>query len=78
MLKIFYFIFPKVCENRFRTFVHGTVDVCHLLFRMYFQEELAAKEAKLSDQSQLDVDHQRHAWCLQQNDQFNAKSAALR
>jgi len=29
MLKIFFF--PKVCENRFRTFVHGTVDLHYLI-----------------------------------------------
>jgi len=27
MLKIFNFIFPKVCKIRFRTFAHGTVDL---------------------------------------------------
>jgi len=49
-----------------------------MLCRVYFQEELAAKEAKLTDQTQLDVDEQHHVWTIEQNEKFSQKSAALR
>jgi len=49
-----------------------------VLCRLYFQEELAAKEAKLSDQSHLDDDQRHYEFCLELNEQFNQKSAALR
>jgi len=50
----------------------------YALCRVYFQEELAAKEAKLTGQTQLDVDEQHHVWCIEQNEKFNQESAALR
>jgi len=63
------------------------VFVCHMIIyvhvycvlcRVYFQEELAAKEAKLSDQSHIDDDQRHYASCLELNEQFNKKSSALR
>jgi len=51
---------------------------CCIVYRVYFREEIAAKEAKLSDQSHLDADEQHHAWAVEQNDKFNHQSAALR
>jgi len=49
-----------------------------MLCRVYFQEELAEKEAKLSDQSHFDDEQRHHAYCLELNEQFNQKSATLR
>jgi len=49
-----------------------------MLCRDYFREELAAKEAMLSDQSHLEYDQRHYASCLALNEQFNQKSAALR
>jgi len=49
-----------------------------MLCRVYFQEEIAAKEATLSDQSHVDADHQHHVWSIEQNEKFNKESAALR
>jgi len=46
--------------------------------RVFFSEELAAKEATLSDQSHIDIDQQHHQSSLELNEQFNQKSAALR
>jgi len=39
---------------------------CCIVYRVYFREEIAAKEAKLSDQSHLDADEQHHAWAVEQ------------
>jgi len=49
-----------------------------VLYRVYFREEIAAREAKLSDQSHLDADKQHHVWALEQNNEFNRQSAVLR
>jgi len=49
-----------------------------MMCRVHFKDELAAKEARLTDQSHLDVDHQHHAWSLEQNEIFNQQSAAFR
>ena len=53
--------------------------VCICMFcRVYFKEELAAKEAILTDQSHIAEDEQHHVWSVEQNEKFNQKSAALR
>lgn len=49
-----------------------------VLCRLYFQEELAASEAKLSDQLHQDVDKEHHISSIEQNEKFNQQSAALR
>jgi len=49
-----------------------------MLHRAYFREEIAAKQAELSDQSHLAADEQHHALSLEQNENFNRESAALR
>ena len=62
------FVLQRMC-------VHSC-NVC--FFRVYFQHELAAKDAELTDQSHLDIDQQHHVWSIEQNENFNKKSAALR
>ena len=54
------------------------IQLYRMLCRDYFREELAAKEAMLSDQSHLEYDQRHYASCLALNEQFNQKSAALR
>jgi hypothetical protein len=48
------------------------------MYSSYLKSDRLGKEAILTDQSHVDEEQQRLAWCISENEKFNETSAQLR